>query len=44
VDMGSALNAATDLSDALHPNDSGFTKMAAVWFNGLSAASGRGWF
>jgi hypothetical protein len=31
------------LNDALHPNDSGFKKMAAVWFNGLSAANGKGW-
>jgi hypothetical protein len=43
VAMFSALNTATDLNDALHPNDSGFKKMAAVWFNGLSAANGKGW-
>jgi hypothetical protein len=43
VDQFSALNTATDLSDSLHPNDSGFKKMAAVWFNGLSAANGKGW-
>lgn len=41
--MSTALNAATDLSDYLHPNDSGFKKMAAVWFNGLSAAAGKRW-
>lgn len=43
VDMGSALNAATDLSDALHPNDQGFEKMAAVWLEGLNAANELGW-
>lgn len=42
VDM-STLNAATDLSDYLHPNDQGFSKMAGIWFNGLTAANGKGW-
>jgi hypothetical protein len=42
VDM-STLNPSTDLSDYLHPNDQGFTKMAGIWFNGLTAANGKGW-
>lgn len=32
VDMRSALQA-SDLSDGLHPNQSGYNKMAAQWFN-----------
>lgn len=43
VNMESALNARTDLSDALHPNDQGFKKMADVWLNGLNAVNGLGW-
>jgi lysophospholipase L1-like esterase len=32
VDMESALNYPGDLSDTVHPNDTGYGKMAAVWF------------
>ena len=32
VDMCAALNAAADLTDGLHPNASGYVKMAATWF------------
>lgn len=41
VDM-SALNAA-DLSDALHPNDNGFSKMADAFNAGVQAADAAGW-
>jgi hypothetical protein len=32
VDMEDALNYSTDMADNLHPNDSGYAKMANVWF------------
>jgi len=35
VDQESALNYATDLSDYLHPNDSGYLKMANTWETAL---------
>jgi len=41
VDMG-ALTAA-DLSDSLHPNDSGFSKMADAFNAGIQAADAAGW-
>ncbi|WP_329257671.1 ricin-type beta-trefoil lectin domain protein [Streptomyces pseudovenezuelae] len=41
VDM-SALTA-SDLSDALHPNDSGFGKMADAFNAGIQAADAAGW-
>lgn len=41
VDMG-ALTAA-DLSDALHPNDNGFSKMADAFAAGVQAADAAGW-
>ncbi|MCX5425780.1 ricin-type beta-trefoil lectin domain protein [Streptomyces sp. NBC_00078] len=41
VDM-SALTAA-DLSDALHPNDNGFRKMADAFHAGVQAADAAGW-
>ncbi|MFC0842516.1 ricin-type beta-trefoil lectin domain protein [Streptomyces noboritoensis] len=41
VDM-SALTAA-DLSDSLHPNDSGFLKMADAFNTGVQAADAAGW-
>ncbi len=41
VDMG-ALNRA-DLSDALHPNDNGFRKMADAFNAGVRAADAAGW-
>ncbi|MEV6006929.1 ricin-type beta-trefoil lectin domain protein [Streptomyces sp. NPDC051976] len=41
VDM-SALSAA-DLSDSLHPNDTGYSKMAAAFHAGVQAADAAGW-
>lgn len=41
VDM-SALTTA-DLFDALHPNDSGYQKIAAAWGRGIQAAEAAGW-
>ncbi|MFC1435730.1 ricin-type beta-trefoil lectin domain protein [Streptacidiphilus sp. N1-3] len=41
VDM-SALNA-SDLSDALHPNDGGFSKMADAFNAGVQSADAAGW-
>jgi lysophospholipase L1-like esterase len=35
VDMESALDYPADLSDTVHPNDTGYGKMAAVWFTAL---------
>ncbi len=35
VDMEGALNYSTDMEDDLHPNDNGYTKMAAVWYEAL---------
>jgi hypothetical protein len=35
VDHESALLYPDDMADLKHPNDSGFAKMAAVWFSGL---------
>ncbi|MCB0753682.1 MAG: hypothetical protein KDC52_19575, partial [Ignavibacteriae bacterium] len=35
VNMEIALNSTTDLSDAIHPNISGYEKMAPVWLNGI---------
>jgi predicted neuraminidase/lysophospholipase L1-like esterase len=37
VDMESALNYPADLDDKVHPNESGYGKMAAVWFNALNS-------
>jgi lysophospholipase L1-like esterase len=42
VDM-SALTA-SDLSDSLHPNDTGYSKMAAAFNSGVQAADAAGWF
>jgi lysophospholipase L1-like esterase len=36
VDMESALSYPSDMADTLHPNDSGYTKMAQVWYDALS--------
>jgi lysophospholipase L1-like esterase len=37
VNMESALNYETDMNwDGLHPNNNGYTKMAAVWYNALA--------
>jgi len=35
VDMHAALTAPGDFNDKLHPNDSGYVKMAKVWFDAL---------
>ncbi|MFI1971492.1 FG-GAP-like repeat-containing protein [Streptomyces cinnamoneus] len=32
-----------DLNDRLHPNDSGYTKMATAFYEGLTRAAGDGW-
>ena len=37
VDMESALVYPGDLADTVHPNDTGYGKMAAVWFDALEA-------
>jgi lysophospholipase L1-like esterase len=37
VDMESALSYPGDLADTVHPNDSGYGKMAAAWFAALEA-------
>jgi lysophospholipase L1-like esterase len=37
VNMESALSYPGDLADAVHPNDTGYGKMAAVWFAALEA-------
>jgi lysophospholipase L1-like esterase len=37
VDMEHALNYATNMADELHPNNSGYAKMAGVWFNVLDS-------
>jgi lysophospholipase L1-like esterase len=38
VDMESALdyNIGADMNDEVHPNDTGYAKMAAVWYNALA--------
>jgi lysophospholipase L1-like esterase len=35
VDMEHALNYTADMNDNVHPNDAGYTKMAAVWYDAL---------
>ncbi|MCF3105187.1 VCBS repeat-containing protein [Streptomyces roseoverticillatus] len=32
-----------DLNDRLHPNDSGYAKMASAFYEGLARAAGNGW-
>lgn len=41
--MSSVLDLNNDLADFLHPNDSGYKKMADAWFSGLNAILGSGW-
>lgn len=41
VDMGNLTTA--DLADALHPNDSGYRKMADAFHRGIRAADSAGW-
>ena len=43
VDMSGILDYATDLADIKHPNDSGYAKMAAAWYEGIVAAHSKGW-
>ncbi len=42
VDMSRPLNAA-DMSDGLHPNDAGYTKMATSFWTGIQSAISKGW-
>ncbi|RPH38935.1 MAG: hypothetical protein EHM87_24905, partial [Burkholderiales bacterium] len=35
VNMQNVLNYSTDMADVLHPNDSGYAKMANVWYSAL---------
>jgi lysophospholipase L1-like esterase len=35
VNMESALNYTTDMTDNMHPNDAGYVKMAEVWYKAL---------
>ena len=37
VDMESALSYPDDLADDVHPDDTGYGKMAVVWFGALEA-------
>jgi lysophospholipase L1-like esterase len=39
VNMENALNYSTDLSDGVHPNDSGYAKMANAWYDALADSS-----
>ena len=32
-----------DLADIKHPNDAGYAKMAAAWYEGILAANSKGW-
>ncbi len=43
VDMGSLLTS-SDMSDFLHPNDQGYTKMANAWSTALQSADDQGFF
>jgi lysophospholipase L1-like esterase len=33
----------TDLADGVHPNDTGYGKMADAWFKGIEDAAAKGW-
>ncbi len=41
VDMESALSYPADLTDGIHPTDTGYAKMAAVWYDALVRYFGR---
>ncbi|WP_322899826.1 ricin-type beta-trefoil lectin domain protein, partial [Actinacidiphila rubida] len=41
VDMGALTS--SDLADSLHPNDTGYQKMADAWNKGVQAADAAGW-
>ena len=44
VDFSSSYFSTSDLSsDGTHPTDAGYLKMAEVWYQGITAADGRGW-
>ncbi|PVH86852.1 carbohydrate esterase family 3 protein [Cadophora sp. DSE1049] len=44
VDMSSSFFSMADITaDGIHPTDAGYEKMAAVWYQGISAASSRKW-
>ena len=40
VHLHEALNNTTDLADGLHPNATGYDKMAAVWYDALRSTAG----
>jgi lysophospholipase L1-like esterase len=42
VDMEGALNPSSDLIDVVHPNDSGYRKMAAVWLDAVTRVLPQG--
>ncbi len=43
VDMhGSDGPQLSDIADGTHPNDSGYYKMAKIWYNGIQEAASRG--
>jgi len=43
VDMYEGLNSTTDFADFLHPNDSGYARMAEIWYEGLQKAHASKW-
>lgn len=43
VDMHSALQEADFGKNDIHPNDQGYEKMAAVYFNGIQTVAAKGW-
>lgn len=43
VDMSQLLDNTTDYANTVHPNDSGYAKMASAWLQGLEQANGMSW-
>ncbi|MCJ1290146.1 hypothetical protein MMC34_001682 [Xylographa carneopallida] len=43
VDLYDALSFPADFADYLHPNDNGYKKIAATWYEGLQQANQKGW-
>ncbi|KAM0702010.1 hypothetical protein Q7P35_010920 [Cladosporium inversicolor] len=44
VDFSSSSFSLSDLSpDGTHPTDAGYIRLAEVWYQGITAAKGRGW-
>ena len=41
ADMGTVQS--SDLADGVHPNDSGYNKMANAWFSAIQKAEANGW-